>query len=162
MLPKTSSLARSTALAALLLLQGWGAIAQTPEPPKKEWVVGSDELIRIALTNNLSILLGQIQVRIDEFGLNGLYGAYQPSLTVNATHSYDSFPSGFFTQAGLAYPATTEQINSYTPGLSGFAPWGLSYSFTGPLSEQKRSIGSAPPDYDGRQQHESCLLHSHL
>jgi len=139
MLPKTSSLARSAALATVLLLHGLEASAQTPMPSKKDWVVDSDELIRIALTNNLSILLSQIQVRIDQFGLNGLYGAYQPNLTVNATHSYDSFPSGFFTQAGLSYPATTEQINAYTPGLSGFAPWGLSYSFTGPLSEQNVS-----------------------
>jgi outer membrane protein TolC len=139
MLPKNSSLARSAALAACLLLHGSHATAQTATPPRKDWVVGSDELIRIALTNNLSILLSQVQVRIDEFGLSGLYGAYEPSLTFNATHSYDSFPSGFFSAAGLTYPATTEQINSYTPGLSGFAPWGLSYSFTGPLSEQNVS-----------------------
>ena len=76
MLPKNSSLARSAALAACLLLHGSHATAQTATPPRKDWVVGSDELIRIALTNNLSILLSQVQVRIDEFGLSGLYGAY--------------------------------------------------------------------------------------
>jgi hypothetical protein len=43
------------------------AAAQTPMPPKTNWVVGSDELIRIALTNNLSILISQIQPQIDQF-----------------------------------------------------------------------------------------------
>jgi outer membrane protein len=146
MIPKSSSFAVSAALGALLLLRGSDAPAQTPTPPKTNWVVGSDELIRIALTNNLSIRLSQIQPQIDQFALNGLYGAYEPSLTVNATHSFDKFPSGYFSQAGLFYPATTEQINSYTPGLSGFAPWGLSYSVTGPLSEQ--NVSGSPDLYN--------------
>jgi outer membrane protein TolC len=146
MIPKTSTFALFAALGAWLLLLGADAPAQTPMPPKTNWVVGSDELIRIALTNNLSILISQIQPQIDQFALRGLYGAYEPSLTLNATHSYDKFPPGFFSQAGLFYPATTEQINSYTPTLSGFAPWGLSYSFTGPLSEQ--NVSGAPDLYN--------------
>jgi outer membrane protein TolC len=146
MILKNLSFAVSAALGAGLLLHGSDAAAQMPMPAKTTWVVGSDELIRIALTNNLSILISQIQPQIDQFGLNGIYGAYQPNLTFNAVHSYDSFPPGIFTQAGLTYPATTEQINSYTPGLSGFAPWGLSYTFTGPLSEQ--NVSGAPDLYN--------------
>jgi outer membrane protein TolC len=146
MFHQKSSLAVSAALGALLLLPGSDAAAQTPMPPKTNWVVGCDELIRIALTNNLSIRLSQIQPQMDQFALNGLYGAYQPSLTLNMTHSYDSFPSGVFTQEGLAYPATKEQVNSYTPGLSGLAPWGLSYSLTGPLSEE--NVAGSPDLYN--------------
>ncbi|HEV7924470.1 MAG TPA: TolC family protein [Verrucomicrobiae bacterium] len=148
MIPKITTLAISAALGALLLLHGTDAAAQRGMPPKKDWVVSSDELIRIALTNNISILISQLQPQIDQFSLEGLYGAYEPSLTFNATHSFDSFPSGVFTQAGLAYPATTEQINSYTPGLTGLAPWGLSYTFTGPLSEQ--NISGAPDLYSSQ------------
>ena len=142
MRPRHSFLAFSAALGTILLWQGMEATAQTPMPPKRDWVVGSDELIRIALTNNLGILLSQTQLRMDEYGLNGLYGAYEPSLTYNMSHTYDSFPSGIFTQEGLAFPATKEQINSYTPGLSGLAPWGLNYSFSGPFSEQNVSGSS--------------------
>jgi outer membrane protein len=138
MILKTSSFTVSAAVGAWLLLHGSDAAAQTPEPPKTDWVVGSDELIRIALTNNLSILISQIQPKIDQFSLNGVYGAYEPSLTVNVTHQSIASPSGFATN-GLALPATTEQINSYTPGLSGAAPWGLNYSVTGPFSELNQS-----------------------
>ncbi len=146
MILRNTTIAVSAALGALLLLCGPDASAQTPMPLKTDWVVGSDELIRIALTNNLSILLTQIQPEIDQFSLNGLYGAYQPNLTFDAVHSYNKFPSGYFSTAGLFYPATTEQINSYTPGLSGLAPWGLSYNFTGPLSEQ--NVSGSPDLYN--------------
>ena len=143
---KKSSLALSAALGTLLLLPGSDAAAQTPMPPKTNWVVGCDELIRIALTNNLSIRLSQIQPQMDQFAVDGLYGAYQPPLTLNMTHSYDSFSSGVLTQEGLSYPATKEQVNSYTPGLSGLAPWGLSYSLTGPLSEE--NVSGSPDLYN--------------
>jgi len=143
---KTSSFAASAALGAFLLLPGWEAAAQTPTPPKKDWVVGSDELIRIALTNNLSIQISQIQPRMDQFALNGLYGAYEPELTMNASHAYNSSPGGYTSSQGVAYAPTINQVNSYTPGLSGAAPWGLSYNFTGPLQEENQ-VG-APDIYN--------------
>jgi outer membrane protein TolC len=145
MLTKTPFRALSAAMGALVFLHGPEAVAQTATPAKKDWVVSGDELIRIALTNNLDIRISRLQPQIDEYGLNGLYGAYEPSATLNATHNYDSFPPGVFTQAGLPYPGTTEQINSYTPGVSGFAPWGLSYNFSGPFSEQ--NVSGAPDLY---------------
>src|SRR5580700_8598186 len=149
MFPKTPTLSVSTALGALLLLAGLDAAAQTSIPPKTNWVVGSDELIRIALTNNLSILMSEIQPQIDELGLKGLYGAYEPNLTANMTHTYNSSPGGFYQQPGaglLFYPSETAQANYYTPGLTGVAPWGLSYNFTGPLSEQ--NVSGAPDSYE--------------
>jgi outer membrane protein TolC len=146
MFPKTSSLARSAALVVFLLLHGLDATAQTPMPSKKEWVVGSDELIRIALTNNLSILISQIQPQLDQFALNGMYGAYEPALTFNATHSYNSSPPGAFAQDGYPNLPITAQVNSYTPALSNTTPWGLSYSVTGPLAEQ--NYAGAPDLYN--------------
>jgi outer membrane protein TolC len=106
-------------------------------PTKTNWVVGSDELIRVALTNNLDILITRIQPELDQYALSGLYGAYQPAVSASATHSYSSFPSGAVqTDSGLMAVATKEQVNSYTPGISGFTPWGLRYNFTGPLQEE--------------------------
>jgi outer membrane protein len=146
MFSKLSTLAWPIALGAAVLVHALNASAQTPAPTAKDWVVSSDELIRIALTNNFSIQLSRTQVQIDQYTLKGTYGAYEPTLTMNATHSYDSFPGGVLSQAGLTYPATTEQINSYTPAVSGFAPWGLTYAFTGPLSEQ--NVSEAPDLYN--------------
>lgn len=146
MLPKTSTLALSAALGSFLLLHGVDAAAQTTMPPKTNWVVGSDELIRIALTNNLSILISQTQPQLDQFALSGLYGAWEPSLTMNVTHSYNAAPPGAFAQNGYTNLAITDQINSYTPGLTGTAPWGLSYNFSGPFQEQ--NYAGAPDIYN--------------
>ena len=138
MFAKLVSLNLAVALGAFLLWCACGAHAQEAIPTRGDWVINSDELIHIALTNNINILISQNQVLIDQFGVKGLYGAYEPNLTANASHLSDTFPSGYATEGGLTFqiPPTQEQINSYTPGLAGIAPWGLNYSFTGPLSEQ--------------------------
>jgi len=138
MFPKTTSLVVSAALGAFALAPGSDAAAQTLIPPKTNWVVSSDELIRIALTNNLSILMSEIQPQIDQFAVNGLYGAYEPSLSLSTTHQYNSSIGGYTNQSGVFVSSVVSQINTYTPGLSGITPWGLSYNFTGPLTENNQ------------------------
>jgi outer membrane protein len=139
MFSKPRSRAVSAAIAAVLFFHGWNAVSQTGPAAKTDWVVSGDQLIRIALTNNLDIRISQLQPLIDQYGLNGLYGAFEPSFTMNATHNFDAFPPGIFTQTGTGFGAATEQINSYSPGLAGTAPWGLAYNFTGPFAEQNIS-----------------------
>ncbi len=78
MIPQKPTLIASSLLAASFLLRATEAVAQTTMPPRTNWVVGSDELIRIALTNNLSIQISQIQPQIDQYALKGLYGVYEP------------------------------------------------------------------------------------
>lgn len=104
----------------------------------------------MGLTNNLDIRINLINPRIDQYTLNGLYGAYEPSFTSSVTHTYDAFPSGYYSQAGLRYPATIEQINTYDPAFAGILPSGLSYSVTGPLSEQ--NVNGAPDLYTSNPQ----------
>ncbi len=125
------------ALCAFCLVQPGNAADQPAVPPgKKTWVLSIDDAMQMALTNNLDIRIGRINPQIDQYALNGFAGAYQPAFTYSMSHSYNSFPSGYFSQIGLRYPGTIEQINSYTPGLSGLLPSGLTYNLTGPLSEQ--------------------------
>ncbi len=124
------------ALAALLCLNGAPrANAQSP-PPAKTRVLTIEEVVQMALTNNLDILISRLTPVIDQFAVNGLYGAYEPSFSMSAVHSYDSLPGGIFTQDGTPYGSSVEKIDSYTPGLAGTLPTGLTYNFTGPLSRQ--------------------------
>jgi len=144
--PKTAFSILSGALGVFFIGGDWDASAQTSMPLRTNWVVRVQDLLQTALTNNLNIMLSQVQPRIDQFNLKGLYGNYEPSFTMNAVHLYNSFPSGaVLTSTGLKSVATTEQINSYTPGLTGVAPWGLSYNFTGPLAEQ--NVAGSPDLY---------------
>src|SRR5580658_5391166 len=111
MFPKNPSLAVSAAVGACLLLPGLDAAAQTTMPARTNWVVGSDELIRIALTNNLSIQISQIQPQLDQLALDGVYGAYDPSNTLSVTHNYNASPPGAFAQNGYTNIGYTSQIN---------------------------------------------------
>ncbi|HZM05468.1 MAG TPA: TolC family protein [Candidatus Saccharimonadales bacterium] len=117
-----------------------------PAPAQKTRLLTIDEVIRMSLTNNLDILISQLNPVIDQFTVNGLYGVYQPNLTMNAVHTYNSFPPGILTaEAGLHYGGSVESVNTYTPGLSGALPTGLTYTFTGPLSRQ--SVTRSPVQY---------------
>jgi outer membrane protein TolC len=135
------------ALCGFCLLHSGGAGAQqTVLSPEQPWDLTIAGALQMALTNNLDVRINLLNPAIDQYTLNGLYGAYEPTGTASVTHNYDAFPSGFFTQAGLRYPATIEQINSYNPGLTGLIPSGATYSVTGPLSEQ--NVKGAPDLYN--------------
>jgi outer membrane protein TolC len=139
------------ALCGFSLLHAWTAAAQPTTPPAPQiWNLTIEDAIQMGLTNNLDIRINLINPRIDQYTLNGLYGAYEPSFTSSVTHTYDAFPSGYYSQAGLRYPATIEQINTYDPAFAGILPSGLSYSVTGPLSEQ--NVNGAPDLYTSNPQ----------
>ena len=136
------------ALAVLLCLGGAMEAKSLPLPSQKDRILTIDEIVQMALTNNLDIMISRLNPEIDQFAINGLYGAYEPSLSMSAVHNYDSLQGGFFTQTGQNYGSTVESIDSYTPGLSGTLPTGLSYNFSGPISRQNVSeFGLTGTDY---------------
>jgi outer membrane protein TolC len=136
------------ALAALLCFLGAAGVGAQPLSAEKTRILTIEEVVQMALTNNLDILISQFNPVIDQFAVNGLYGAYEPSFSMNAQHNYDSIPGGFFTETGQGYGATVEKIDSYTPGLAGMLPTGLSYDFTAPLSRQNvTEFGEGLVDY---------------
>lgn len=125
-----------TALIALLCCLGAPAAKAQPLPADKTRILTTEEVVQMALTNNLDILISRINPQIDQFAVNGLYGVYEPNLSMSAVHSYNDLPGGFFSQTGQGFGSSLEKIDSYTPGLAGVLPSGLSYNFTGPISRQ--------------------------
>jgi outer membrane protein TolC len=117
-------------------------------PSEKTRVLTIGEVVQMALTNNLDILIGRLNPVIDQFAINGLYGAYMPTFSMTAAHDYNALPGGVFAANGTPYGSSIERIGSYDPGLSGLLPTGLSYNFTGPLSHQNISeLGGNRNDY---------------
>lgn len=136
------------ALAALLCFSGVTGAKAQPLPAEKTRVLTIEEVVQMALTNNLDILISRLNPVIDQFALNGLYGAYEPSFSMSAVHNYNDLPAGIFPQAGLFFGATVENIDSYAPGLTGTLPTGLTYNFTGPISRQNiTEFGGTALDY---------------
>jgi len=134
--PIPSAVFAATLAFVLFLADTFPAPAQDLATSEKPRILTIEEVVRMALTNNLDILISQLNPVIDQFAIYGLYGAYEPSLSVSAIHNYDALPGGVFTTIGTAYGSSIEKIDSYQPGLSGALPTGLQYNLTGPLSRQ--------------------------
>ncbi len=88
----------------------------------------------MALTNNLDIQISKYTPIVDQFTLNGLYSAYDPALSLSASRTYTSQPSEPF--MGFSFPASVTVDRSYSPGLSGELPFGLTYDLTMPITDQ--------------------------
>ncbi len=146
--PEHSRQTVSAALCALLCLHSAAITLAQPAHPE-ELVVTGDQLVQIALTNNLDIRISRLQPDIDQFSINGLYGAYQPNLTMNATRFYGKQPGGFFSSGGaeIPVPPTITKSDNYTPGLAGLLPTGLNYNLSGPLSFQNIAGAETLKDY---------------
>jgi outer membrane protein TolC len=108
------------------------------EPPfeatAKSRLLTVDEVIQMALTNNLDILITQYTPVVDQFALNGLFSAYDPAFSFSLSRAFNTQPGQFY--LGEVFPSYTTAVNNYTPNLSGMLPFGLSYNLTTPLSQQ--------------------------
>ncbi len=127
------------ALAALLVCPAFSAHAQQPAPPPpdeqgKTRLITVDDVVQMALTNNLDILITHYTPIQDQFALNGLFSAYDPAFSFNLSRTFNTQPGQFY--LGFTFPPYTTIVNNYTPSLAGALPFGLTYDLTAPLSQQ--------------------------
>jgi len=126
-------------LAALCLGLAGPARAQQAEPAApaaegKTRLLSLDDVVQMALTNNLDIQISRYTPILDQFALNGLFSPYDPVFSLNAGRSYNASPSQFY--FGQSFPGNTTVTRSYTPDLTGNLPFGLNYDLKAPLSDQ--------------------------
>jgi len=132
---------RILSFAACAVLSWQSVVAYAQISHSEEIRVTADELVHIALTNNLDIRISRLQPQVDQFAINGLYGAYEPTFSMSATHVYNSQPGGIFEEGGavITSPSTVYRSDNYNPGISGLLPTGLTFNLTGPLLDQNVS-----------------------
>ncbi len=137
---KTSRLALpALALTALSLCPAFTARAQlpAPAPPAAEGrirLLSVDDVVQMALTNNLDILISRYTPILDQFALNGLFSAYDPAFSFNLSRALNTAPGQFY--LGFNFPPYATIVNNYTPNLGGTLPFGMNYNVTTPLSQQ--------------------------
>ena len=93
-----------------------------------------DDVIQMALTNNLDILITRYTPVVDQLSLNSLYSAYDPSFSMSLSRSFNTSPGQFY--QGILYPPYTTAIDNYSPSLNGQLPFGMTYTLSTPLSQQ--------------------------
>jgi len=86
-----------------------------------------EDCIEIALRHNLDIEINRLNPELARFTLSGTYGAYDPTLNISGQHDYNVTPGSVDAQ-GRSFGGSKKDSDSFGAGLSGLAPWGLTYS----------------------------------
>ena len=109
-------------------------------PGWTERLLSMDQCIQLALSNNLDIKFQSYSPLVSLYTLNAAYTTYDPSLSFTARKSHTESPASinnsnpFFNQ-----PSTVSESESYSLGLAGGLPSGLTYDLTGPLTKNRYS-----------------------
>jgi outer membrane protein TolC len=115
---------RSGTLLAIATI-GLAASAQTNSwTPKK---MSLEDCIEIALQHNLDVRIQRYTPEINLFTLNGVYGAYDPTLSLTVSHQYTESSGGIDAQ-GRPFGSTTQDLDTFSGGLSGLLPSGATYN----------------------------------
>jgi outer membrane protein len=122
----------------LLALMGLsvGALAQTNTPEVR--TLSLEDCLAIAIEHNLDVQIKRYDPEISRFNLWALQGAYDSSLYLSAQHDDNQQPGGLDSQ-GRPVPGLKIETDSYSGGLQGLLPWGLSYNLGMNLADQTSS-----------------------
>lgn len=111
-----------------------------------ERVLSLEDCIKIAIEHNLDVQITQLEPELAQFTLSGTYASYDPALSLSANHSYDSSPGGLDSQS-RAYSGTESEIDSFSAGVGGLLPWGLSYNLGASASDRYGTQPGNFPDF---------------
>jgi outer membrane protein TolC len=133
---------RARLLAGVVLSGAFAVLGQTNSPapgpgpaPVQAPAAGArfmnlEECIDVALHQNLGLQIEHLSNSIAGYNLGASYGAYDPTLSFSATHSYESVQQDVdFKRVHPDYPYTLDS-DALGPSLSGNLPIGLSYQFS--------------------------------
>jgi len=96
------------------------------------------DCIQEALQHNLDVQIQRYNPQISLYNLRAAYSGYDPTLNISGQHNFD------VTGPELVPPSTSDQ-NTFSSGIKGSLPWGLSYGFSGTASE---SYGTFVTNFD--------------
>ncbi|HVV70472.1 MAG TPA: TolC family protein [Verrucomicrobiae bacterium] len=117
------------------------AVAQTNAPMEVR-KLSLQDAIQLALQHNLDLQIDRYNPQITLYGLQGDYGAYDPTLSASGEHDHsESGPR--LLQGGFIIPGSSSDNNSFSSSLSGITPIGTTYSLQGNANDSYgRSTGS--------------------
>src|SRR5579871_3044205 len=115
----------------------------TSDKPRTARTLSLQDCIELALAHNFDIQIQRFNPLIDQYALQAVYSAYDPTMTLTAQKSYNGSPGSLVvTTNGTFIGAGTErESDAYTPELKGLLPTGLTYELNGTWS--RNSIRSA-------------------
>jgi outer membrane protein TolC len=116
---------RRLTVLSMLLCAACSLKAQTKELPQR--ALSLEECIVIALDHNLTIQITRYNPMMARYSLAGIYGDYEPTLSLSGQHDESLSPGGVDDQ-GRPFVGTETENDRISGGLQGYLPWGTTYS----------------------------------
>jgi outer membrane protein len=113
-----------------------------------------EDCIQEALQHNLDVQIERTVPQISLFNLDSTYGGYDPQLTISGQHNYNK-TGGYIQDNQVVFPTKSDE-DSFTAGLSGGTPWGMTYNIgsgqngPGSINETwgRKSFGTYSTNFD--------------
>ena len=118
--------------ASLLFLAASLAVvsAQTNAPAVR--AMSLSDCLNEALRHNFDVQVERYEPAKALLNLNAAYAGYDPTFSLSGTHSHNNL--GFETGVYGTFPNISDG-NTFSSGLTGSLPWGMTYGLTGNVSE---------------------------
>jgi outer membrane protein TolC len=106
-----------------------------------------EECIAIALEHNLTIQITRYNPMIASYSLAGIYGDYEPTLSLSSQHDYSLSPGGVDAE-GRGFVGTETEVDRIGGGLQGLLPWGTTYNLGASFSDRTDERPDTDPNFN--------------
>ncbi len=124
---------RISTIFSALLVTGCLAVRAEDAPASRSLTL--DECIEMALKDNLGLRIARYNPQIALFNLSAVRAGFEPVLSLSGEHSHDESGSKLFS-GGFSIPGSKTDRDTFSGGLEGLTPWGMTYSAGGSVNEQ--------------------------
>ena len=131
-------------LASLILIAVLPAgFAQTNPPAAR--AMSLTDCLTEALAHNLDLQIERYEPQISLYDLRSTYAGYDPVFNFSGTRHHNH-------EGPVGSPSSFSDSDSFSSGLGGLTPWGLTYDLSGSVSESRGFSGAINPfDSSGGQ-----------
>ena len=121
----------------LLVLAGVSSLAlgQT-NPPGKVRQLSLQDCLQLAAQHNLQLQITRYSPVVQMYTLRATYGDYDPTFSLSGQHDHDEAGTQLL-GGGFSIPGSVRDDNSFSSGLNGLLPWGMTYNLAtlNPISD---------------------------
>jgi outer membrane protein TolC len=102
--------------------------------PSASLPLSLQDCFNLVLTNNYDVRIQQFNPQISELNVQQAYGGYDPAFTFSGSHNYND-QGAQVQSSGNVIAETITRENTFSSGLNGLTPWGMTYNFSGNVSQ---------------------------
>ncbi len=132
----------TTTLLLSFALTATATLAQTPAE-----AITLNDAIRQALGQNFAIRAQGFGTNATRADLDAEWGAFHPGFRGTYTHSEDGSPQSSDPFTGNRPPSSIVESDTFSLGVGGVSPWGLSYQISGYSQNQRGTFNAFADNY---------------